>query len=341
MDDHHVYILLGTFNGSRHIGRQLESIRAQTFGNWTLLVRDDGSHDDTIDIVRRVSEVDSRVEILPDDGDHLGCASNFSRLATEAFRRGARYAMFSDQDDVWFPKKVEDTLRRMVQAEGRTGPAKPVLVHTDLDVVDSQGLRVHRSFMGFQKIHHPFRKALRTLLVQNFVTGCTAMANRPLLEMALPIPRQALMHDWWFALCAASAGSVEYLRQPTMSYRRHGDNAVTVRGFWGTLNPYKTDWRQLWGEGVSNHRRAIFQAEALLVRLSRAASSGGGSESLVQGFVELHDKRSGGARRILRAMRLALLSQSLPRTAVLYLRLLWWADLTESVSLSAADDLVR
>ncbi len=341
MNHHHVYILLGTFNGSKHLLQQLQSIRAQTFANWTLLVRDDGSRDDTVEIVRRMSEVDPRIHILPDIGGRLGCAMNFSRLAMEACRRGAAYAMFSDQDDVWFPTKVEDTLRLMIATEQRADRPKPVLVHTDLDVIDSSGARVHPSFMGFQRIHHRARQTLRTLLVQNFVTGCTVMANRPLLAMALPIPHQALMHDWWFALCAASAGSVEFLPQPTMSYRRHGDNAVTVRGFWTTMNPFKTDWRQLWAEGMSNHARAILQAEALLLRMALAPRVQEDDGSIARAFVDMHVKECGGVRRVVQALRLCLSSQALPRTVVLYLRLLAWVRLSDSLPLSAADDLVQ
>jgi len=335
MTDQHVYILLGAFEGSRHIQRQLDSICAQTHTNWTLLVRDDGSRDHTIEIVNRVSNRDDRVEIVSDDA-HVGCATNFSRLGIEACRRGAAYAMFSDQDDVWFPTKVEKTLERMLEAEERTGPAHPILVHTDLELIDPHGMRVHPSFMKFQRIGHMSKRPLKTLFVQNFVTGCTAMANRPLLELALPIPHQALMHDWWFALCAASTGTVTFLPEATVSYRRHGRNTVTVRGFWRTVNPLRTDWRRLWSEGASNHGRAVVQAGALLLRLSNAGISMGESTTMIRAFIAIHDVHSNVMVRLVRAIRLGLSSQTWPRKIMLYMRLLWWPQLADSTSASLA-----
>jgi hypothetical protein len=325
MTEQHVYILLGTFDGASYVQQQLDSIRAQTHTNWTLLVRDDGSHDATIEIVRRVSDRDPRVEILS-GGDHVGCATNFSRLGMDARRRGAVYTMFCDQDDVWFPTKVEKTLQRMLDAEKQTGPTRPILVHTDLYVINNHGTQVHPSFMKFQRISHT-SKPLRTLLVQNFVTGCTVMANRSLLDIAMPIPPQALMHDWWLALVAASTGTVAFLPETTIGYRRHGTNALLVRGFWRTMNPFKTDWRLLWCDGASNHGRAVLQAEALLVRLRATKSSELAAESTIRAFIDLHDGQYVGMSRLGLAIRNRFSSQSIPRTAVLYLRLLFWRRL--------------
>ena len=341
MTSPHVHILLGTFNGSRHVQEQLDSIRNQTFTAWTLLVRDDGSQDHTLEIVRRVAAVDPRIEIVLDDGEHVGCVMNFARLAMEALERDAAYVMFSDQDDIWFSDKIEKTLRVMLRAERKGGQRKPVLIHTDMDVIDSDGVRVHASFMSFQKIHHSPRRPLRTLVVQNFVTGCTAMVNRSLLDRSLPIPPQAIMHDWWLALCAAYTGSVEFVNDATMSYRRHGENAVTVRGFWPTMNPYRTDWQRLWSEGISNHARAVLQARALMIRMGSAGSEDNESESLVRQFVELHDKRWPGPRRMMRACQLGVSSQALPRLAILYLRLLSWSYLMDAADLTAANHVAQ
>jgi len=329
-DQQHTYILLGTYNGARYLQAQIESIGAQTVDNWTLLIRDDGSSDATRKLLTSLADADPRLEVMPDEGKNLGCVRNYSHLATVAFERGARYVMFADQDDVWFPAKIEQTLECMQTAERRHRSDTPTLVHTDLEVIDQHGLQVHPSFMHFQRIRHEPRWALRTLLVQNFVTGCTAMVNRPLLAVALPVPDDALMHDWWFALCAAACGAIDFVPRGTMAYRRHGENTVTARGFWRTMNPLRTDWRQVWSVGIHDHARAVLQAETLLARLCERGSGSGSAKRLVEAYVGLHGKHQTGPSRLARALALGLRSQTLTRTAVFYLRLLRWTRLASA-----------
>jgi hypothetical protein len=180
--------------------------------------------------------------------------------------------------------------------------------------------------MEFQHIYDAGADAAATLLVQNYVTGCAMAVNRPLLEVALPIPDAAMMHDWWLALCAASWGSIEFVPGATVSYRRHGANTVTVRGFWQTLNPLRTDWRGVWRTGQMNHARAVRQAQALVERLAQRALPGPSAKQVARldAFLRLHEPRRTPVSRVVGAVRLGLRSQALPRTLALYLRLWRW-----------------
>jgi hypothetical protein len=196
-----------------------------------------------------------------------------------------------------------------------------VLVHTDLQLIDGNDRVIHPSFMQFQRIHHEPSAPLGTLLVQNFVTGCAMVVNRPLLALAVPVPADVLMHDWWFALCAASAGKLAFLPAPSASYRRHGSNAVSVRGFWRTMNPVETNWVELWRTGTQHHARAVRQAAALLDRLRERAAGSDDARRTAAAFVDLHRARS-PLSRVAAAVRLGLRSQTPPRTLALYLRLL-------------------
>jgi rhamnosyltransferase len=319
-----VYIVLASYNGAPFLIEQIESIQSQTFTAWRLLARDDGSSDATPSILADYAAADPRIEVIQDDARNLGAAGNFSRLATLAFERGATSVFFADQDDVWFPDKVARSLERMQVAEARLGPDRPILVHSDLQIVDVGGRLVHRSFMEFQRIHDGGARALTTLLVQNYVTGCAMAVNRPLLRFALPIPDEALMHDWWLGLCAAACGSIEFVPGATASYRRHRTNAVTVRGFWQTINPLRTDWPQLWRTGRQHHVQALRQAEALLRRMADRRGALNGTAHLIDTFIRLHDPKRPRASRIAGARRLGLRSQALPRALMLYLRLLLW-----------------
>ena len=318
--------MLATYDAAAYLVEQIESIRSQTFTAWRLLIRDDGSRDATERVLDEFAARDSRIEVVRDGAGNLGAIGNFSRLASLALERGASTVFFADQDDAWFPEKVARTIERMRAAEARLGADRPILVHTDLQLVDGDGRLLHRSFMEFQRIHDAGSDAVTTLLVQNYVTGCTMAANRSLLRFALPVPGEALMHDWWLALCAAACGSIEFLPGPTVSYRRHGRNAVTVRGFWRTLNPFRTNWGELWRTGMSNHGRAVRQATALARRLAQRGADQKGREppprSMLSCVSTIPAARP--ASRVADALRLGLRSQALPRTLALYLRLLRW-----------------
>ena len=146
----------------------------------------------------------------------------------EQFGDQADYVMFCDQDDVWHPDKVRLTLRLMEQVE--TDPSLPVLVHTDLRVVDGELREMDPSFQHYSGLDG-HRLSLPQLLVQNVVTGCTVMINRSLARLACrPVEEgDMLMHDWWLALIAAAMGRAVFLDRATIDYRQHGGNVVGAK----------------------------------------------------------------------------------------------------------------
>jgi glycosyltransferase involved in cell wall biosynthesis len=226
-DKNNVDILLATYNGARFVEQQIHSVLRQTHPGVRLLVRDDGSRDATAEIVQRfAARRPGQVSLVDGGGQKLGPSASFSLLLRHA---SAGYVMFCDQDDVWRPTKVETTLLRMRELERVHGTDCPILVHTDMTVVD-EGLRtLNRSFWAYQHLDPLQGASLKRLLVQNVVTGCASMINRALLQKAVPIPPGALMHDWWLALAAAAFGRVQCLRQSTMLYRQHGDNQIGAK----------------------------------------------------------------------------------------------------------------
>ena len=139
------------------------------------------------------------------------------------------YFMFCDQDDVWDTKKVEKTLAKMEEMEKEFGNI-PLLVHTDLEVVDEKLNTINSSFMNFQKIN-PIKNNFHNLLIQNTITGCTVMINRKLAQQCLPIPKGAIMHDWWIGLVASYFGKIGYVDESTIKYRQHTKNTIGAKGF--------------------------------------------------------------------------------------------------------------
>ena len=226
-DNANVDILLATYNGAAFLEAQLDSILAQTHENWALVIRDDGSTDKTPEIIEAFrARHPEKVVILEDEAGNLGLVQNFSRLMEHA---GTGYVAFCDQDDVWKPEKLELSLQKMRALEAEHGPDKPLLVFTDLTVVDEDLRIIHPSYWRYQGVWPERCNSLGRVLFQNVVTGCTALMNRPLVEKSMPIPGGAVVHDWWVALVAAAFGAAGFIVQPTVLYRQHGKNILGAR----------------------------------------------------------------------------------------------------------------
>lgn len=220
-----VEIVVAVYQGAPYLADFLASLQAQTHRDWRLWVRDDGSTDASLTTIARVAESDPRVRIHPSDGRRLGATRGFAWLLDQV-PADAEYVMFADQDDVWLPGKISRTLAAMKAAEAAT--PGPVLVHTDLAVVDDELREIHPSFWRFSHVD-PEPATLRRIVVQNVATGATAMVNRPLREAVGPIPEGALYHDWWIACAAAVFGRIVAVREATILYRQHQANVVGAR----------------------------------------------------------------------------------------------------------------
>lgn len=222
-----VDIVVATYNGAAHLRAQLDSLLAQTHSSWRALIRDDGSTDATLDVVREyVARFPDRFELVVDGRRAGGAAANFGLLLERA---AAPYVMCCDQDDVWLPDKVERFVRAMRFHEGVFGEDTPLLVHSDLQVVGADLAVLHPSFWAYQHLDPAWPERFGRALTQNVVTGCALMANRALLARALPVPPEAVMHDWWLALVASAFGRVVALPEATVLYRQHGRNDVGAK----------------------------------------------------------------------------------------------------------------
>lgn len=223
-----VFILLSTYNGSLYLARLLDSLRAQTESNWRLLVRDDGSTDSTISIVRLAANVDSRIEILTDNLGRLGVTRSFEALMTEALSRGADFFALCDQDDVWLPEKLATLSTALLD-----GPcaAQPALAFSDLVVTDAKLNVLNPSFFALSHAGDAWVNPGKWLLLQNLVPGCAMVGNQELLRRCLPMPSTAVIHDWWVLLCAASMGRVISVPEPLILYRQHGANTIGAESY--------------------------------------------------------------------------------------------------------------
>lgn len=223
-------ILLATYNGAPYLPELLQSLQDQTEENWRLLVRDDGSTDATVDIIRTWAKSTGRsCVILADDGQRLGASHSFGALLAAS---DAPYFMFSDQDDVWLPEKIAHTWAALKKREAKCPAGTPIMAHCDLAVVSETLEPLAPSFWAQSRLDPLDPASHKRLLLENFTPGCAVMGNRALAVRALPVPDAAIMHDWWLALVAGYLGEIVTIPKPLILYRQHGGNAIGAQD-WG------------------------------------------------------------------------------------------------------------
>lgn len=221
-----VEILLATYNGEKYIRQQIDSILNQDYKEWVIRACDDASKDATYEILLEYKGRYPDKFVVHKNETGFGSAKlNFMNLIKNSTER---YVMCCDQDDVWLPNKISLTLEEMKRNEAEN---TPVLVHTDLKVVDAELNVKSESFFKYSKLNkYP---TYRELLIQNFITGCTMMMNKPLVELLKEELNMSniLMHDWVAALVASGSGKLGFVDCPTMLYRQHGVNSVGAKQY--------------------------------------------------------------------------------------------------------------
>ena len=280
-----VNILMSTFNGQEFLADQIRSIQEQTYTDWTLLIRDDGSKDKTREIIAKFVQEDSRIYFInPESRENLDVIGSFHALVQ--YKTADMY-FFSDQDDVWLPEKLELTLRKAQEYPVE----QPLMVYTDLTVVD-QDLNVMTESMVRSQSHHANTKLVQEL-TENTVTGGTSMINHALAQL-WTVTDGILMHDWYLALLASSLGSLDYIDQPTELYRQHAENVLGAR----TLSKRFKKWIRphvlfsvYWDLIKDSQRQARY-----LLELPISAAD----KELIEAFVTIMDKPMLERFRILR-----------------------------------------
>jgi hypothetical protein len=150
----------------------------------------------------------------------MGAKNSFMKMLEVA---DSKYYMFCDHDDVWLPHKVEVTLKEMKLQEQKHGNI-PILVHTDLIVVDEDLNVLDQSFWNYSKIKLKYLSKFKYLVVYNCVTGCAMMINEAAKQISLPIHIDAPMHDWWIARQLSLNGLIISVNEQTILYRQHNNN---------------------------------------------------------------------------------------------------------------------
>ena len=261
-----VDICLATYNGAAWLPEFLASLDQQDFRDWRLVVSDDGSTDQTLEILRsHFSREPHRLYLVPRERTRTGVIGNFRDVLAAS---AAEYVFPADQDDIWLPHKLGEMLVA-IEKSGSRGEASassvPALVYSDMQVVDSDLKLISASLWRLPGISADAPVQLRHLLVQSNVPGCSMVVNRALLRAALPIPDECVMHDYWLLMVCLLTGRVDRIPSANVLYRRH-EAAATYRsmsGWRGKLHRIVST-----GSEVREHFRAtVRQAACVLKRM--------------------------------------------------------------------------
>jgi len=215
---------MATYNGQKYVAEQIESILMQSHQNFKLHINDDASTDNTLDILQKyASQHSNKIMVTQNSVNSRSAKYNFINMMIGA---EDDYVMLCDQDDVWLPNKIERTLSKMEEMELKYGTETPLLVHTDLVVVGEDiGQIISPSYRQAMNSDYG-RVQLRDQIIQNTLTGCTAMYNRSLAKFVNAKPDFLVMHDWWLMLVASAFGKIGSLDEQTTLYRQHGNNSI-------------------------------------------------------------------------------------------------------------------
>lgn len=208
-------VCMATYNGGRYLRQQLESILPQLGPDDELVISDDSSTDDTLAIIAGCN--DPRIRVFAGN-TYYNPARNFENALRQA--RG-EIIVLSDQDDLWLPGKLA-----IVREELGGKVARPALLQMDGEIIDVNGTVLAESIFALKRSGPGL---LRNIYDSSY-PGCCMAFTRPLLQLALPLPRRVPMHDWWIALLAELFGEITFVAGKTIRYRRHGENASFTSG---------------------------------------------------------------------------------------------------------------
>jgi len=225
-----VCILLCTFNGATYLSEQLESLKSQSHGRWRLLCRDDGSTDNTVELLHKFQNEmpTGQVVFSNNSNQHLGVFAGFMSLLDRT--RPGEIVAFCDQDDIWLPNK----LARGVQMLESANFERPTLYCARQALVNKAGQPVGTSPEFGTKT-----RLFPSALLENIAVGCTYLLNPSAVEALRKAKRPDIsVHDWWaYILIQAMGGDVICDDAKTILYRQHGQN---------TIGAAPSGWKRLW-----------------------------------------------------------------------------------------------
>lgn len=233
-----VTIAMSVFNAENYLEQQLQSLTLQSYKNWKLLVRNNGSTDRTLAILKDFQNLQGkdRVKIINTKHTINQVYNSFAQLVDKI---RTRYVMLCDGDDFWLPEKIKDAVKEISKMEIIHGSEVPLLYHTDLTLVDHELSPFAISMWKAQRLN-PNRKHAINCLMHNHAIGNTFIFNQALKAKVKLRPCYLIMHDVFYLTIASLFGVVSYGKKSHTLYRQHSGNVVGGEVLYG--------WKSLYGK---------------------------------------------------------------------------------------------
>lgn len=233
-----VLVLMSTYNGEKYLEEQLDTILSQLNVVLDLMIRDDGSTDNTLDIIKSYQAIYSNIYLIK--GENVGCVQSYMLLLKEAVLINPYdFYAFADQDDYWLNTKLFVGVMKLKCVDVE----KPSLYFTQTQLVDDKLVQMSTPKLNLQC------SFAESLMVYG-VTGCTVIFNHLLLRLLTFTNYSYIsMHDTLsYQVCLAMGGEVVFDEQAYILYRQHSNNVL------GGINTFRTRWKRRLSQFLSNNR---------------------------------------------------------------------------------------
>lgn len=206
-----VSVAMAVYNGEKHLEDQLNSIITQLNTDDELVISYNDSSDNTWNILRNYSEIEERIKLLK--CKESGVISNFNNAIENC---SGEYIFLADQDDVWYPDKIEKCIYVMESNDATTAMHDTEIVNKDLELIGQSLFVTRNAKIGFLKN-----------ILQNSYQGCCMVFKAELVPYICPIPKHVPMHDQWIGLVSEYYGKVVLINEKLIAYRRHDSNVTS------------------------------------------------------------------------------------------------------------------
>ena len=218
-----ISVVIASFNGQKYIGHQLESILVQLGTDDEVIISDDGSTDQTIEIVRQYMKTDSRIQLF--DGPHAGHIKNFEYAISKC---SGEIIILSDQDDIWLPGKIDAIIERFKNGK------KHLVVHNMYRCNDHQIDNMQYGDTYFSTIR--IRSGVMPNIIHSFYFGCCMAFDSFIREIILPFPSGLHVHDQWIGLIGEYLKAVEIINEPYLIHREHDSNLTYRKSIYKAIS---------------------------------------------------------------------------------------------------------
>ncbi len=213
-----VVVAMCTYNAAKYIGEQLDSLLNQSYDNFKIVIYDDCSSDDTVDIIRKNMDKDNRIELHVNE-ENLGPALNFKSIVQGC--SGADYLFLCDQDDVWDLHKIETMLNTVREKESIDN--KPYLIAHNYNISDENNVVLYKKCI--QSVY------FYDLIMKPQIPGCCMLLNHAALQLVKWNKCNISMHDWYISLIIALYGEIVIVDEPLINYRQHANNQIGCKKY--------------------------------------------------------------------------------------------------------------